>query len=698
MNDAFYNRILKPDVYMYPNINWFKISSICKVAELSKSRKVKYYEIPISFDIETTSFMLGDIKCATMYAWGMSINGVVVLGRKWEEFLDVYTKLTSFFELDESKRLIIYIQNLSYEFQFMCHRFNWDKVFALDERKPLYAITSEFVEFRCSYQLSGFSLEKIGENLQRYKINKLVGDLDYGLSRHHETPLTDKEWNYLINDVQVVVAYIQETAENDGGFNKIPLTKTGYVRTFCRESCYKDKNYRALMKSLILDYEEYMQLKRAFAGGFTHANWQKVGVTIDEMDSFDFTSSYPYVMVSEKFPMSKSVKIPVVNGKDEFEKLLNNYCCLFDAEFTNLDGWEAPDNILSRSKCWICENPVLNNGRIISADRIITTMTEVDFESFRRFYTWEHMRISNMRIYEKQYLPTVFVKAILKLYEDKTVLKDVEGKEVEYLKSKGMINSAYGMCVTDIIRNEDTFTTEWISNKPDGQEAIEKYNKNKRRFLFYPWGIWVTAYARRNLFTGILEFDEDYVYSDTDSIKVINAENHKDYINRYNRVVKNKLLKACSHHKVPFEMTSPRTIKGVEKPLGVWDDDGHYTRFKTLGAKRYMTEKNGKINITVAGLNKVHAVPFMKEYSSRNGIDMFDMFDDDLYIPPEYTGKNIHSYNDEEFSCILTDYLGNDAEVHEYSSIHLAPADYHLGMDAEFLKLLKGERWSKVNG
>lgn len=668
------------------------------MAQLSKSRKVKYYELPIAFDIETSSYLLDGVKCASMYAWGLSISGEVILGRTWSEFISCYNKLISYFDLAENKRLIIFIQNLAYEFQFMAHRFEWDKVFALDERKPLYAVTQEYVEFRCSYQLSGFSLAKIGENLQRYKINKLVGELDYDLIRHTETPLTDSEWKYLVNDVQVVVAYIQETIENDGGIHKIPLTKTGYVRTFCRESCYKDKNYRTLMNSLTLEFDEYKQLKRAFAGGFTHANWQKVGQTIEDMDSFDFTSSYPYTMVSEKFPMSKSVKVQSLSGMEEFEHYLKHFCCLFDVEFTMLDGWDAPDHILSKSKCIICENPVLNNGRVISADRVVTTMTEVDFEAFKRFYKWESIRVKNLRIYDKQYLPTVFVQAILKMYEDKTVLKDVEGKEVEYLKSKGMVNSAYGMCVTDIIRDEDTFTTEWISNKPDGEKAIEKYNKNKKRFLFYPWGIWVTAYARRNLFTGILEFDDDYVYSDTDSIKVTNADNHREYLNKYNETVKKKLKRACMHHNLPLEMTAPKTIKGIEKPLGVWDDDGHYTRFKTLGAKRYMTEKNGKINITVAGLNKVNAVPFMCEESRRTGIDMFDMFTDDLYIPPEHTGKNIHTYNDTEFYGEITDYLGNKAEVHEYSSIHLSPAEYHLGMEVEFLKLIVGERWSSVNG
>lgn len=689
--EEFYERLLNPDVYFYPNVDWdIIISDLENVVTLSDSRKVKYYEVPIAFDIETTSFISSELeKCACMYAWVLSINGHVILGRRWDEFQEVYEKLLEIFEPTETERLLIYVQNLAYEFQFMCHRFNWQRVFALRERKPLSCVTTENVEFRCSYMLSGFSLEKIGENLQRYKISKMVGDLDYSLPRHYGTPLTDKEWKYVINDAQVVVAYIQETAENDGGYHKIPLTKTGYVRNYCRELCFKDRYYRKLMKVLTVDYDEYKQLKRVFAGGYTHANWHYAKQTLYDMDSFDFTSSYPYVMVSEKFPMSKSIKVTPAD-EEEFRKYLKNYCCLFDIEILNVDGWDAPDNIISRAKCRIAENCVMNNGRIITADRIVTTMTEIDFESFEKFYHYSEFRVSEFRIYEKQYLPTPFVKAILSLYKDKTELKDVEGKEVEYMKSKGMINSAYGMCVTDIVRDEDTFAEEWVKNKADVEQAVTKYNNSPKRFLFYPWGVWVTAYARRNLFTGIDEFQEDYVYSDTDSVKVRNSEAHREYLDYYNEVVEHKLREACSTHRIPYEMTCPKTIKGVPKPLGVWDFDGHYTRFKTLGAKRYMTEKDGKINITVAGLNKQAAVPYIKKLAESNGISMFDVFDEDLYVPGEHTGKQLHTYNDNEFSSYLDDYLGQRALVHEYSSIHLAPAEYSLSMASEYLDLLKG--------
>ena len=391
--------------------------------------------------------------------------------------------------------------------------------------------------------------------------------------------------------------------------------------------------------------------------------------------------------------MSKAKQVEPT--EEEFYRYLESHCCLFDIEIHGVDGWEAPDHILSRAKCRVCENAVVNNGRIITADTITTTMTEIDFNSFIHFYKYKSFKIANMRIYQKGYLPTVFVKSILKLYEDKTVLKDVEGKEVEYMKAKGMINSAYGMCVTDIVRDEDTFIDEWTKGIPDAETAIEKYNNNKNRFLFYPWGVWVTAYARRNLFTGILEFQDDYVYSDTDSVKVLNYENHKKYIDSYNETVDQKLKMACEKHRIPFEMTRPKTKKGVEKPLGVWDYDGHYTRFKTLGAKRYMTEKNGKISITVAGLNKTAAVPYIKKLAESAALTMFDVFDDALYVPGEHTGKQTHTYNDNEVSSYLEDYLGNRMLVHEYSSIHLEPADYSLQLTAEYIDLISGRMMVK---
>lgn len=677
--------------WFYPDVEWdVIISELEETATLSNSRNVKYYEVPICFDTEVTSFEKNGNKYANMYAWSLSIQGYVILGRTWDEFMDVYSRLLEIFELTEEKRIIIYIQNLAYEFQFMCKRFVWNSVFCLKERRPIKCVTVDWVEFRCSYMLSGFSAAVIGNNLQRYKIHKMVGDLDYLKMRHSSTPLDNKEWKYVINDVQVIVAYIQETAENDGGFHKIPLTKTGYVREYCRNLCFQAKNYRKMIKNMTITYEEYKQLKRAFSGGFTHANWRYSSITMYDVDSFDFTSSYPAVMVAEKFPMSSS-RCVEIDSEEKLYQYLEKYCCLFDIEIEGLDGWDAPDHILSFSKCRNVKNADVNNGRIITADSLITTITEIDFKMLRKFYKMDRFRVFNFRIYDKMYLPTSFVKSILTLYADKTTLKGVIGKEVEYQKSKGMINACYGMAVTDIVRDEATFEDEsWVNHKVNGEEAISKYNNSKKRFLFYPWGVWVTSYARANLYSGILEFGDDYIYADTDSIKGKNAESHSSYIEDYNNEIIEKLEKACEYHKIPKEMIRPKTIKGVEKPLGVWDYEGMYTRFKTLGAKRYMTEQEGSVDITVSGLNKKQAVPYIKKLAEELDDTPFNLFANDLYIPEGYTGKNILSYIDYEFSEYLTDYFGNTELIHEYSAVHATPADYSLSLEESYLKLLLG--------
>ena len=161
------------------------------------SHKVHYLNIPCSFDIETSSFKEGIAKKAIMYIWTCNINGTTFIGRTWKQFVDLLGIISEEFELIRyNKRLLIYIHNLEYEFQFMRKWFSWYDVFADHKRTPLYAVTNSGIEFRCSYRLSGYGLAKLGDELSTYKTPKMVGDLDYYLLRHSETPMTEKEMKY----------------------------------------------------------------------------------------------------------------------------------------------------------------------------------------------------------------------------------------------------------------------------------------------------------------------------------------------------------------------------------------------------------------------------------------------------------------------------------------------------------------------
>lgn len=663
-----------------------------------------------------------------MYIWTLALNEeVIVQGRTWEEFVEVVRFIENWYELSKDRVLICYVHNLPYEFQFMHKWFQWEKVFSMKKRQPVTARTEGGLEFRCSYKLSGYSLAKLAENLVEHKIRKLKGDLDYSKIRNCETPLTEEELQYTYNDVLIIIAYIQEYIKRVGSVKDIPLTKTGEVRRYTRNYCFYNNGprklnndcrllYRDLMKELVLTADDYIQLKNAFAGGFTHANMIWVNQTVKNVYSFDFTSSYPYVMASEKFPMSAPKKVNI-DSKETFNKYIEKYCCLFDVKFINIRQKENVfENYISKSHCREMKYIECNNGRIISAEELVTTITEVDWKIIHNFYDWDNCFISNFKIMDKAYLPTNIIKALLDLYEGKTTLKGVYGKEAEYLNSKEKINSMFGMTVTDICREEIHYDIdEWTASKPDIEAAVEKNNKSVKRFLYYPWGVWITAYARYNLFTAIHELGYDYVYADTDSVKFVNYEKHKAYFEKYNKYVVQKLDHVMKSHKIDPNRTRPKTIKGDVKQLGVWDSEGMYTRFKTLGAKRYMVEKENAylvkvsdyfgnhadklkkveikgeefysddINITVSGLNKSITIPYMRSvYNDK----MFEAFENELFIPAGETGKMIHTYIDEEHEGYLTDYLGNKCYFHEKSCIHLGEAEYSLTMEESFLKLI----------
>lgn len=660
------------------------------------NKKVEYYNVPAGFDIEVSSFYQGEKKPENkrgiMYIWQFGIFNLVTTGRTWREFEVLISMVQKILSLNENRRLVVYVHNLPYEFQFIRKHFDWEEVFILTERKPVYATTGG-VEFRCSLKLAGGkALANVAKDLQKYKVEKAVGNLDYEQIRTPLTPLTEKELLYCENDIRVILCYIQEKIEQDGDITKIPLTNTGYVRNYCRKECYSRwKPYRKVMESLTLEADEYSQLKRAFQGGFTHANAHYVGKVLDKVGSHDFTSSYPAVMVLEKFPMAKAEYISNGINESELMELLITRCCLFDIEIWGLMPKLFHEHPISRYKCPVCENAIVDNGRIVMAEHIITTITEQDFFVYTEFYTWDRIEIKNLRTYQKNYLPKNFVQSILNLYEKKTVLKDVEGEEINYMISKNMINAGYGMMVTDPIRDELTYSDDTFYTIPKNiTEGIDRYNTNIRRFLFYPWGVWVTAYARANLFSGIIEMGDDYVYSDTDSIKSMNTERHEDYFNSYNAQILQKIEFASQYHNIDKSLFAPYTKKGKQKIIGVWDDEGVYDKFKTLGAKRYLTMKGvqstePKYMITLAGSNKEKT----REYLVETG-DPFGNFADGLSIPPENSGRLILSYIDNETSGTVTDMFGVQYEYHELSSIHMEKSEYNLSMSEEFVRYLEG--------
>ena len=731
--------------------SWFEEAASQLELITNKRGTVEYFNNPCSFDIETSSFEQDGEKKACMYLWAFGLNGSVIYGREWNQFIFIINFLKENLGLGRDRILICYVHNLGYEFQFFRKRIDWVEVFSVKNRRPVKALSKLGIEFRCSLILSNYKLAYVGSDLlTKYPVTKKVGDLDYSLVRFPITPITVKELGYQVDDVRVVMSYIQEKIENDGSILEIPLTNTGYVRRYCRKYCLgefesdestrkkKMYAYRNLMRDLQVETEkEYQQLRKAFAGGFTHANPNYCGKIVENVGSADLTSSYPYAMVSDYFPMSGGHYVGEVTSEELFNIYLSKYCCLFTVCFYNIYSVVSYDNYISKSKCtYLSDDAVINNGRVASASELQITITELDWDIISKVYDWDEdgIEIFDMRIYVRGYLPKPLIMSILELYKNKTTLKGIDEKVVEYMVSKNMINSAYGMAVTNIVRDEIVYEEdEWSKDIADPASQLVDYNKQFNRFLFYAWGVWVTAHARHNLWEAIFEFQDDYIYADTDSIKGVNFEKHQAFFKLYNLRVRGKLAKMCAHYHIPFDLCQPMTKKGERKLIGVWDIEEGYLLFKTIGAKRYMYEYESHIfSATVAGVNKYEMIPYMlymyngDKYRTKEWLEKFrqaydqnpehreemlkaqaeltslrkekkisyelpmKFFENRLIIPEDHTGKMLLTYLDDTTKFSGVDYLGNEYEGYELSSIHMEKEAYNFSISSEYLKFLEG--------
>lgn len=654
-----------------------------------------YYNHPVSFDIETSSFYSHDDrheKTAIMYIWQFCIDDIVVTGRTWQQFHALMIRLVFWLELNENRKMIIYVHNLSYEFQFIRKLFTWSKVFALEPRKVCYAVTS-FFEFRCSYLLSGYSLDNLAK---AYNLHvKKLHTLDYKKIRTPITKMSDDEIAYCINDVLVVCEYIKMKIEQYSNVASIPLTSTGEVRKEARKKVLHPEKHNRLSKAgykiqnnfIMQDEKEYLTCRQAFQGGFTHANAFEVGEKISDVSSYDFTSSYPYVMLSERFPMSKGKYIEFPTNS-QYLKDNETFLTIACIEMFHVKQKLTYDNPISLSRVTKPKQAIVNNGRVVAMEHGYMFITNIDLDVYKEFYDFTYRVIYYYR-YRKEYLPKEYIELILEYYNKKTTLKGVQGKEIEYMHAKQKLNSLYGMMVTNPLRPEIVLENEWSVKELDINEALDRYNNSKTRFTFYPWGVFVTAYARRNLFTGIKEFGNDYIYSDTDSLKVRNHEKHLQYIEEYNKETQRKLKMMCSFYGIDYNV--PKTVKGVPKPLGVWDFEGTYSHFKTLGAKRYLYDIDGDLHITVSGIRKSNGQKYLSKFD-----DPYKEFKDGLTIPKDETGKNILTYLDTLKHGVIEDYQGNVYEYYQPTGIHMEETSYHMGMASEFVRYIKGIRGDKL--
>ena len=645
------------NVFYYPEWDGkFKAATIEPPVKKRKRKQYFYKDIVCAFDIETSRVPGTDDS--VMYIWQFQIDmQCTIYGRTWEQFKDFIEYLESCLDLQEA--IVVYVHNLSFEFQFLSGIFNFteDSVFCVDSRKILRATLHNHIEFRDSYLHSNMSLSKFLENMQVE--DQKLKDFDYSKKRYWFTELSEHELLYCVNDVRGLVQAIKTEMEKDGDtLYTIPLTSTGYVRRDFRHAMqYRMED----IKKLLPDYELYKLLREAFRGGNVHANRFYVGQVLDNVKSMDRSSSYPETQVNLKFPISPFRK-SIEQSWERFVDLVDRHrAVVARISLTNVKlrqyEWGCP--YIPVDKCRNVINAKEDNGRILSADYLEISVTDIDFKIVESEYEWTEQGIKDIYYAKYGKLPQEAIKLINKLYTDKTELKDVEGQEYFYLKSKNKINSVYGMTAQDPMKDNVVYRNGNYEKAEREQWAL------KSAFLPYQWGVWCTAHARNELEYCISEAHKQatFIYCDTDSVKYIGNINLEEYNKTKIELAEYNGGKATDKH-------------GVTHYMGVYEQEHTADRFVAWGAKKYACQYGDDIKITIAGVPKKKGA---EELKLAGGLDR---------LQPSYTfyaGKLASYYNDTADYHIDID--GHD--VHVTKNVTLKDTQYILSIADKYYDILQ---------
>ena len=440
----------------------------------------------------------------------------------------------------------------------------------------------------------------------------------------------------------------------------------------------KKYNYQQL-QSTLPDGEITKRLVEAFRGGNTHANRFYSGKIVENVNSWDISSAYPSAQVIESFPMGSwcdYTDTRLLNLDKVLELMLSGNALLMQVTFLhiglkglNSSLWGNP--YLSRHKCNIMGG-IYDNGRVLYAEELTTYITDIDLKIIINEYQFDDIRFNNLAVSKYGKLPTVLTDYTIELFRQKTILKGVSDKEVEYRLSKERINSIYGMSVTNPLKDDIKYINgEFRRVAVDYTERIEK--ENKKAFQSYAWGVWITAHTRYKLEQALNIIGNTYVYCDTDSVKF---EGRKS-ITKLNNELITKAEESGAY---------ADDSKGVRHYMGVFEKEKPYSRFKTLGAKRYAYEySDGTNGVTISGVNKTLGA---KELWSKGGLKAFN----DGFIF-RLAGGTESVYNDNvhnELTLEGRDFLLTD-------NVCIKESTYTLGLTGEYLRIMSyPDMWFNV--
>lgn len=667
----------------------------------SRSRRERHHHSPYvaAFDTETTTITHDGEKIAFMYVWQMAVENEAFYGRTWEEFRQCLYKMANEMHLSVDYKLIVYVHNLKYDFGFYKHEVNLEGDFvARSKRTILKHIMNDCFEVRDSAVYTEEPLEDMGEEIG---IKKLKG-YDYTKVRHTLTPLSEEELKYCEHDVLILTKYFRLEAEKYGcSIYKLPLTATQKVKRiinyeFARESrIYQNMIMSRQLKNNSHDDKILKLLKHAFFGAFNYSSQLMRGIEQNNVTGIDISACYGAQCLLHPYPVGKFSPIDIPESLEDLKNnpIYQNKALLITFAARDISPKFADIGFLpiSLTNYWNRSATDLNNisaKRILTAQKIEMTLTDVDFKLFLELYNHNGIKIISIMASDYGEMPSYMIRSIVQMHKKKIEVqkrnKETEkirpltiAEQLEYLHAKTGVSRIYGILVQDPIRD----VYRWDKEKNDIiKDGVQK-NKSQFQPVLYQWGVWVVAWARYEilkLLTRLSDARQNFddmkiIYSDTDSLYFRADEKDNKIIAAYNAIIADKTKRIAIRYRVnPEYLSGIGTLKTT-----------HYSTFKTTGIKQYCFVQNGQFDYRCAGLTRPDYVydkngnQMFNENGMpiNNGMTFFDNFESnqermaafcrEMSIPAAEAHVHRNYYHDTPMKDPLeiTDYLGNKSIV-----------------------------------
>lgn len=617
--------------------------------------KITYSDKPMFLDIETSHNHDPDNPICWIVSIQVLFDDTYHLFRTPEEFIEYISDLSKRMKLSTERRLVIYIHNASYDLSYLLpyiqkyYPGKEERHCIMHGEHKIIQYYQGGLEFRCSYLLSGVSLERWSKEMS-VEHQKQVGLYDYDAIIYQDTQLDADSLTYDEYDVLAMQECFEKQLDAHGDYiASVPLTSTGYARRYLRNKCEADRYYRQeYFLDNRLNLDSMIMCLDGYAGGYTHNNrYKKSKVQISytykngklkgNIKHRDFRSHYPSQLRTYPMPYGEPELYYDIRDHESYfalhnhdigiDELIEMYPEYFSMCEIEVDGMILKDMKITMPFMQVSKIPLktrsdgyrmlADNGRLVTyIGKFRTTVDNITLRILRDQYNFSY-RILQVYRFKTKPCPKPIADAIDKLFKDKSDYKILWKKyQKEYgefhektieaafklLQSKKLLNSIYGCFATSPLRDDydidfehydqDTGELEpFITNKCNKEEALNDYYKKRSSFLFYPVGVACTAAARFELYQYMCVIGyENVLYVDTDSIFYLTSPEIEAKVEALN-TEKNKTAPYITN------------IKGEKIYYDVFEEEPDIIAFKGLHSKcyGYITESN-EMKLVIAGV------------------------------------------------------------------------------------------------